>query len=521
MSHSRAATVGLGFVVLALAFAGLADPLRLGTHQEIAVAAPVPPINPPPLPSSFYGTVKQQSGANVTSGSLVSAFIGSTKVAETASFTSGSDSVYRIDVPGDFPDTPAVEGGREGQPISFSVGGVPVQTGTWHSTTYVRQDIIVGPSIATPQAAFTASKGRNVAEAGDGASLVAFSSQFDSLGSSAANVINGGSSGVWTSAFGQTTNQFVKVQVAQSPQVIQQVVLKTAGGRNDPRDIQIRVSSTTSDDAAFTTVLTTQYPQNTTSATFAIGSVAARFVELLVVDNWGDNGTTSVSKLQALTADRQGGIVSWPFGPPASVVASSGSTPENAIDDSLVSSWTSTCCQSAAFLKVQLGGGRTYPIDRVRLMNIAGAGVRDFEVRVSTTTSDDAAFTRVFSGTAADDGTRLQEFSFAAVQARFVELVVASSYASFLQVGAFQAITPDGANAARLGGVGAFVVDSSGRFGQQSQFDPANAIDADVNTAWFGASGQPNNQWIKVLLAETLPTRWTASSSSAPAPPTV
>lgn len=484
-------------VALLLAAALIALPLVMSVS-----AAPVPPVNPPPLPSSFYGTLKLPSGANLPNGTLVSARIGSVRVAESASFKSDADSVYRIDVPGDFPDTATVEGGREGQTITFEVGGVPVQSAVWHSTTYVRQDLVAGPSIATPQAAFTASKGRNVAGAGDGATLAAFSSQFDSQGNAAANVIDGASSGIWTSAFGQTTNQFVKVQLAESPQVIQQVVLKTAGGRNDPRDIQIRVSTTISDDAAFDTVLTTQYPQNTTDATFAIGPVAARFLELLVVDNWGDNGTTSVAKLQVLTADRQGGIVSWPFGPPASVVASSGSTPDNAIDDSLTSTWTSLCCSSSTFLKVQLGGGRTYPIDRVRLMNISASGVKDFEVRVSNSTADDAAFTPVFSGTAADDGSRLQEFSFAPVQARFVELVVTSSYGSLLQVGAVQAITPDGANAARFGGVGAFVVDSSGRFGPQTQFDPANAIDADVNTAWFGAAGQPNNQWIKVLLTE-------------------
>ncbi len=121
--HSRRATFLLGLLALALAAAGLAR------------AAAVPPVNPPPLPSSFYGTVKLQSGSNVSSGTLVSAFIGATKVAETASFTSGSDSVYRIDVPADFPDTTVNEGGREGQTITFQVGGVPVQTAVWHSTT--------------------------------------------------------------------------------------------------------------------------------------------------------------------------------------------------------------------------------------------------------------------------------------------------------------------------------------------------------------------------------------------------
>ena len=110
MIHSRTATLGLGLVLLAVVIGGLADPLRGGMAVERALAAPVPPVNPPPLPSSFYGSIRLQSGANVPSGTLVSALIGTTKVAETATFVAGNDSVYRIDVPADFADTPAVEG---------------------------------------------------------------------------------------------------------------------------------------------------------------------------------------------------------------------------------------------------------------------------------------------------------------------------------------------------------------------------------------------------------------------------
>jgi len=404
-------------------------------------------------------------------------------------------------VPGDFLDTAAVEGGREGQAIEFQVAAVPMQTAIWHTATYVRQDIVVlpGAGIGTPRAAFTTSKGRNVASAGDGASVVGFSSQFDTSASAAANIIDGTSSfGVWTTAFGQTTNQFVKVQLAQAPQVISQVVLKAPSGSNALKNFQIRVSTTTSDDAAFTTAFTGQYPQNTPSQTFTFARVAARYVELFVADNWGDPGTISVQKLQVWTADRQGGIVSWPFGPPASVAAaSSGTTPEAALDDNPFSVWSTPCCQSNTnqFLKVQLGGGQTYSINRVRLLNDPNSGVRDFDIRVSTTTADDAAFTTVLSGTATNDGTRLQEFSFAVVQARYVELFVKTGLGtSLIQLATFQAITPDGANAARLAGVGAFVVDSS------APNTASNAIDADVSTAWTGTPGQPNNQFVKVLL---------------------
>jgi hypothetical protein len=72
------------------------------------VAAPAPPAAAPPLPSSFFGTLTR-AGAKVATGTDVSAWIGDTRVAETASFEADGVSVYRIDVPGDFLETPAAD----------------------------------------------------------------------------------------------------------------------------------------------------------------------------------------------------------------------------------------------------------------------------------------------------------------------------------------------------------------------------------------------------------------------------
>ncbi|MDP9353014.1 MAG: PKD domain-containing protein, partial [Chloroflexota bacterium] len=63
------------------------------------------------------------------------------------------------------------------------------------------------------------------------------------------------------------------------------------------------------------------------------------------------------------------------------------------------------------WMKIVLAGGKTYVIDRVRLMPASHSTERvsEFEVAVSTTTADDAAFTTVLTATAANN-TTLQEF---------------------------------------------------------------------------------------------------------------
>ncbi len=87
----------------------------------------------PPLPSTFYGTVKVD-GSNVPDGTLVSAWIEGVKYAESATFTFSGESWYNVDVPGDDPDTPGKDGGEEGDTVVFLIGSNEAdQTGIWHS----------------------------------------------------------------------------------------------------------------------------------------------------------------------------------------------------------------------------------------------------------------------------------------------------------------------------------------------------------------------------------------------------
>ena len=102
---------------------------------------------PPPLPSSFYGTVTL-NGANVPAGTLVSAWMDAVKVAEAATTVVDGDSVFTIDVPGAPSDTASLPGELEGRTIVFQVAGIAAdQTGVWHFGTYTRLDLTATAAI--------------------------------------------------------------------------------------------------------------------------------------------------------------------------------------------------------------------------------------------------------------------------------------------------------------------------------------------------------------------------------------
>ncbi len=107
----------------------------------------------PPLPSSFYGVVKL-NGQNAPDGTVIRALIGGIAYAQAQTQTYQGNSVYSLDIPGDDPSTPAVEGGREGEAIQFEVAGaVASQTGTWHSGTNV--NLVLSAAASSPQATVT------------------------------------------------------------------------------------------------------------------------------------------------------------------------------------------------------------------------------------------------------------------------------------------------------------------------------------------------------------------------------
>lgn len=105
-----------------------------------AVLAAVPLYGEaPPLPSSRFGSV-EVAGAPATPGTIVSARFDGITIA-TAAVLSDGGSHYRLDVPGDRPETPAVEGPLPGQSFEIRVAGTPATTSLWSEGTFTALDL--------------------------------------------------------------------------------------------------------------------------------------------------------------------------------------------------------------------------------------------------------------------------------------------------------------------------------------------------------------------------------------------
>jgi hypothetical protein len=104
----------------------------------------------PPMPSSFYGTAKI-NGENALEGTIIRALINGRVVATTSAVIYQGESVYTIDVPGDDPATPEIEGGIEGDMIRFMLGGFLVrETATWQSGTDIEMNLSITANATLP-----------------------------------------------------------------------------------------------------------------------------------------------------------------------------------------------------------------------------------------------------------------------------------------------------------------------------------------------------------------------------------
>ena len=101
----------------------------------------VGPINPPPLPSRFFGEIHINDPV-LHEGDLVQVQIGGVSRVITTAITSqaGVTLTYQIDVPGDVSGTSEKEGGAEGEVITFTIGSRAVATSEWHSGTNTQLD---------------------------------------------------------------------------------------------------------------------------------------------------------------------------------------------------------------------------------------------------------------------------------------------------------------------------------------------------------------------------------------------
>lgn len=92
-------------------------------------------VNPPSWPFIVYGEIDPGNN-QVLTNSVVIAKIKEAKVAETQVQNYNQKLVYKLTIPADDPDTPALDGGKEGNLIKFWVDNLEaLQTTTWKNST--------------------------------------------------------------------------------------------------------------------------------------------------------------------------------------------------------------------------------------------------------------------------------------------------------------------------------------------------------------------------------------------------
>jgi PKD repeat protein len=243
------------------------------------------------------------------------------------------------------------------------------------------------------------------------------------------NALDGNTGTLWLTGQNLVTNQSIKVALDGGGLHTLYGVRVNTYSNVGPRDVEVRVSSTTSDDAAFATVYTGTLAQTDGSQELSFGTlVPARYVQFVWKTGYY-SGYIGVREVEVLEAPESGSaLVGF------SSQASESNSARGILDlDRASGVWLTASGQNAnQWLKLLLPGAQTWLIDQVALQgrvdcNCSDQWPRDFEIQVSTTTADDAAFAPVFGGTLRNNGT-LQFFSFPAVPARYVRLFLKNNY---------------------------------------------------------------------------------------------
>ena len=223
-------------------------------------------------------------------------------------------------------------------------------------------------------------------------------------------VLDGSSStAAWRTRTGSVTNQAITLKLSGgTSHPLYGVSVHPEGGFG-PRDYEIQVSNTTADDAAFTTVATGVLTNVDARREIVFnGLTPATYVRFL----WKTGLSTSFIGVRELEA----------LEPPAGGAAVLAVSSENSVSfpvargldiDRISTGWITANNQiTNQFVKILLPRADLWVVDRVALQgrdSCTDQSPRDFEVQVSTTTFDDAAFTTVLSATLRND-LSLQHF---------------------------------------------------------------------------------------------------------------
>ena len=307
-------------------------------------------------------------------------------------------------------------------------------------------------------------------------------------GTNSANGLLGYGNGGWITT--GTSNEFAITELGGDElHSIRGVKLATwfDGKPTAVKDFEVWVSTTSTEPAAFSKVLTASAPFVGPVQTYPFpgGPAPARFVKYVPLSNHGGGSTFNTPVFDVITGSGARVIevsAEYQHAPrPA----------EAAFDGDLDNFWvTPISAGQHISVKTALADDAVHKVYGFRILPSNTSGPKDFEVRVSTTTTDNDAFNTVHTGTlAGTSGGGFQEVVLNdLVEARYVQFVWKNGYSSSsIGVRELEVLTAPDRGSALVG--------------SSSQTDPAsNCLDLDPTNQWTTASGQTTNQWIKLLL---------------------
>ncbi len=263
-----------------------------------------------------------------------------------------------------------------------------------------------------------------------GARVVGMSGEWTGSANPAEAAFDGDTNSVWYT--NSATNSWVKTSLTDEiVQKLYGVRISPAGNisfQEGPKDFDIRVSTTTTDDAAFTTVFSGTVA-TTTNGSFQQflfpSAIDAKYVQFFWKNGYQTN-RIGVRELEALIYPARGSVIA--------AFSSQDELASNCIDlDPFNQVWSTANGQNIdQWIKLLMPRGELANINHIAVRpGIAGNGFygppKDFELQVSTTDAADTSFTTVLSGTFANN-TQLQDYYFPTVQARYVRLLLKNGY---------------------------------------------------------------------------------------------
>lgn len=112
---------------------------------------------PPLLPAAFYGSVTADNQTALSDSLVVVAAIDGVEYARGNVFSNEGVWVYTLKVPADNPATEAVDGGRPGDAVTFSINGKILGTASWQGGSNTQVDLSLTGEVVAASAGVSGS----------------------------------------------------------------------------------------------------------------------------------------------------------------------------------------------------------------------------------------------------------------------------------------------------------------------------------------------------------------------------